>query len=302
MKRVIIILLSICLFCCTYTCVFAETITEETTQQTNLAIEYAVESAYVVTIPDTITVNPSNAVHGTVDITISDVMLPKGYTVRVQLHGNSYTDGCFYLTDKNDPENQIPYAIVHDSLGAEMTPGAVVNMVEAGSGNRTETLNINLLNEAIYAGTYADIVTFDVNLWVDGRPANITADNFYGIWKLNDEMTVSYPTEWDERIDFYSNGTKWTHFGLFSSPADPMYPFEVQYCYDSSYDDEYTGDSWFEDLAKPQEILELTDKYCVFSVPEEYRLLEFYATASAPTTVSEEFFNFIIANATYQSS
>lgn len=118
-----------------------------------------------------------------------------------------------------------------------------------------------------------------------GYPSDITADNFYGTWLLNKELTISDDERIVQSVDFYSNGLNYEVFAVYSEVGNDY----IDFYYES-----------LNDYCIAYESYVVSGNEVTFIMKEEARLVSFDADVSNPTKVYQVFFDFLTANATYQ--
>ena len=154
MKKVLSILLIISLMFSLSVTAFAESNTilyDENDQESAMTVSYNVAPTYTVTIPTEVTLG------GTAQITVEDVVIPKGYQVEVSI----CDENDFVL--RSDEGAEISYSV---TCGDEKYyPDDVILAVSptvASSGSIT--LSFEAYSDIQYAGNYTGTATFVISL------------------------------------------------------------------------------------------------------------------------------------------
>lgn len=171
MKKFLSLCLAACMVLSLGVNAFAANVTETGTQTSDMTVRYGVSVKYTVIIPEDVNLN-----HGTfdADLSIRDALLPSNTKLDVSLSGDSYSNGTWHMTDRNDARNKLSYSIA--DAGTTLANGAVVLTMPAGDLSADKTLTFTLLDDVTRAGRYADSITFTVGL-VDVTPGNDTSDD-----------------------------------------------------------------------------------------------------------------------------
>ncbi|MGN1126898.1 MAG: hypothetical protein ACI4RI_05600 [Ruminococcus sp.] len=124
-------------------------------------ITYNVAPTYTVTIPDSVNLDTATSTANKLNITASNVVIPKGKELLVKLTGTSGTDNA--LTVKTAEGAEIAYTITKDTSNVAIGDTVLaVNPETANNGS--STLKFIAPDSVTYAGTYSGTVTFTVSV------------------------------------------------------------------------------------------------------------------------------------------
>ena len=121
-----------------------------------------VAGTYTVTIPEYIVAGEPGSSPTEYDVVASDVLIPYGTSLTV----SATYDSVLLLTDNTAAE--IPYELRANSAGsmATVTSGSTILTVAAGNPDAVTTRKVaaRVTQAADYAGTYTNLVEFDVSV------------------------------------------------------------------------------------------------------------------------------------------
>lgn len=124
-------------------------------------ITYNVAPTYTVTIPDTVNLDTATSTANNMNITASNVVIPKGKQLVVKLTGTSGTDNA--LTVKTAEGAEIAYTITKDA--SNVAVGDTVLAVNPETANNgSSTLKFIAPDSVTFAGIYSGTVTFTVSV------------------------------------------------------------------------------------------------------------------------------------------
>lgn len=127
----------------------------------NTEITYNVAPTYTVTIPDTVNLDTATSTANNMNITASNVVIPKGKQLVVKLTGTSGTDNA--LTVKTAEGAEITYTITKDATNVAVGDTVLaVNPETANNGS--STLKFIAPDSVTFAGVYSGTVTFTVSV------------------------------------------------------------------------------------------------------------------------------------------
>lgn len=117
-----------------------------------------VEGSYTVTVPDYITVAKLGGTVSTEDVIASEVLLPFGKTLNVNVAFDTT------LKLKDNAATTLTYDM--QSNGAKIVSGATILSVAAGDPDATNTATIGAIatQAPLYAGVYTDTATFTTSV------------------------------------------------------------------------------------------------------------------------------------------
>ena len=155
----------------------AAEINTNTSQSGETVVQYGVAESYIVTVPDAARIGAEGL--GNINVSISNAMLASNATLNVYVTGDSYTNGYWHLTSRDNAANKLQYTISKNSV-ALGTNGEVLSVAAGQAWNSavTATLQLQLETEASQAGTYSDTLTFVVDYQ---KTANLQL-NEYGFY------------------------------------------------------------------------------------------------------------------------
>ena len=174
MKKIVSFCLVLCIIFSLGTTALAANITEDSAQSSNMTVMYGVEDSYVITIPDNVTFDD------TLTVSATNVMLSSSTALFVYIHGDSFANGMWHLTDVAEADNQLGY-MISDGLTTIHPDDAVLYVATGEAYNSTVSTNLylSLAEDATIAGTYTDILTFTVT------PEWTAADSLYGTYWID---------------------------------------------------------------------------------------------------------------------
>ena len=167
MRKILALLLCACAVMSMSTGALAATITENGNQSATTTIQYGVDTAYTVTIPSTVQINPASmSANATVEA--SDVLLPVGKTLNVTMTGTveRQEDGfdLFAMKDEADARNKLLFYVMTPS-GNPINSGSVVLSVNSGNINgSSQAMQFGLYAAPEKAGEYSGQITFTVSI------------------------------------------------------------------------------------------------------------------------------------------
>ena len=145
--------------------------------QHSMTVQYGVAESYLVMVPDAARIDQDGL--GNINVSISDALLASNATLKVYVTGDSYTNGYWHLTNRDNAANKLQYTISKNSaaLGAD---DEVLSVAAGQAWNSTVTaaLQLQLETDVSQAGTYSDTLTFVVDYQ---KAANLQL-NEYGFY------------------------------------------------------------------------------------------------------------------------
>lgn len=164
MRKLIALATCLCLLLSLGANTFAAEITINGTQSTTTTVTYGVETSYVITVPDTVSMNEDG--YGEAQYSVTNVCIPSGSTLMITVNSNNAADGKWYLTNTADVSSKLEYEIIASDWSSNIIPGAETAQLRFPSGYNDfyGTVVLNLLDEARMAGTYQDIWNFTVEV------------------------------------------------------------------------------------------------------------------------------------------
>ena len=154
MKKLLAILMCVCMVCSLGATAFATEITQDSAQSTNTTVTYGVKTSYTVTIPESITLDGNG--EGDINLTIADILLPTGQ----YLCGFMKYDETF--TDVNNPANTLKYWIGSGEHVNE--PGDLCIIGSSGVTSDSYVFTLHCEDVPLFSGTYTDTITFEFEL------------------------------------------------------------------------------------------------------------------------------------------
>ena len=131
----------------------------------SVPVIYFAEESFIITIPAGVSID-GNTGKSTVEVSASDVVLSAGSYLNVSISSESY-DLYWKLTDEIDETNQLRYIIGTEADESNIFNNSLVLSVGAGEAYHstvTKTIYFSVIDEAIKAGTYKDILVFYVEV------------------------------------------------------------------------------------------------------------------------------------------
>ena len=145
--------------------------------QHSMTVQYGVAESYLVMVPDAARIDQDGL--GNINVSVSDALLASNATLKVYVTGDSYTNGYWHLTNRDNAANKLQYTISKNSaaLGAD---DEVLSVAAGQAWNSTVTaaLQLQLETDVSQAGTYSDTLTFVVDYQ---KAANLQL-NEYGFY------------------------------------------------------------------------------------------------------------------------
>lgn len=177
MKKILAIVLILCLLCGGVALADNTTINQDSTSQnatTTVSYTIATCEEYTVTIPSSVTMSgSSDNISGSISISLNITKFNvAGKTIKVVLSSaaNGYTDGKYALVSG---ENKINYTLKQS--GKEYKPGdTVIEWTYGGGTQVSQSLNAQAYPSAnLPAGDYTDTLTFTVSVTGDSYAGGI---------------------------------------------------------------------------------------------------------------------------------
>lgn len=230
MKKILSICLVLCMVLSLSTTAFAANITEDGTQSGSMTVMYGVEDSYIINIPDNVTID------STLTVSATNVMLSTSTALFVYIHGDSFANGMWHLTDTEKANNKLGY-MISDGIATIHPDDAVLYVATGEAYNSTvsTTLYLSLAEDATIAGTYTDLLTFTV------VPEQTAEDSLYGTYWINigpDELEAKSLRLSDEELEAIES------FDTDDEVAEYLldrYGVEIApYVYYNSYEANYT--------------------------------------------------------------
>lgn len=163
MKKMISMLLVVCMLCALCVSAFAANITETGTKSQNTVVKYGMASSYTVTIPQAVAIDV-DTLQGSTTVKASDVVLASGEKLNVILNGDCNANNEFYLEDTADASNTLAYTI-SNANGEALSDDDVVMTVDSGNvAGASAALKFALTSNVTKAGTYTDTLTFTIDV------------------------------------------------------------------------------------------------------------------------------------------
>lgn len=160
MRKMLALLLTLCMFCSLCTA-FAAEITEEGNQSANMTVTYGVDSQYTVVIPDAVVID-SDTKTGTANLSISNVQLPSKSVLVIELDSENAHDDKWYLVNG---AQEYEYTI-QSRLMNQILPGDYF-YCEAGllaNKTMTDVCTFTLVDDVPYSGTFVDVITYTISV------------------------------------------------------------------------------------------------------------------------------------------
>lgn len=158
MKKIVSLVLALCLCMALGVTAMAAEITVDGTQSATTTVTYGLEAGYTVTIPETVVIDTETH-KGQANVKAEDVLLAYGETLNVTVTGIDE------LVDTADATNTLSYKVGKTDGAGDVTNGTVVLSVEAGTvAGDAQDLFFELTQDVTKAGAYSDTLTFTVSV------------------------------------------------------------------------------------------------------------------------------------------
>lgn len=151
MKRIIALLMMVCLLC-------TAGVTAMATENESVAVVYGADFAYIVNIPATV-VAKANQLKNYAEVKIEEALLPSQTALTVAVSGDSWNKDSWHL---HSSDSTIAYNVMAENEGLYARVGNNAEILRCTAGEKcpiTRSLCFVLQNVS-GTGTYSDILTF----------------------------------------------------------------------------------------------------------------------------------------------
>ena len=158
MKKIVSLVLALCLCLSLGVTAMAAEITVDGTQSATTTVTYGLEAGYTVVIPESVVIDTETH-KGQATVSASDVLLAYGETLNVTVTGIDE------LVDAADAANTLSYKVGKTDGASDVQNDTVVLSVAAGTvAGGEQDLFFELTQDVTKAGAYSDTLTFTVTV------------------------------------------------------------------------------------------------------------------------------------------
>jgi len=195
MKKIFSLLLVTMLLLSMSVTAFAADITTDGGSR-NVPITYGVSQSFTVVIPGDINIDSSGEYE--TQVLAQDVMIPNEHVLNVSISSDTADGADWYLTDISENGNTINYKIDINGAGDfDVENESVILSLESGELECEVGLTFKIFGDITKAGTYKDILTFNVNVDSNYITFNVEGRTF----------NVKEGTTWAEFLNSSANTT-----------------------------------------------------------------------------------------------